>query len=46
MAKHEATLNGEGMIIIKYIKDGEVTNHMEFNKKIRASRHAIIGCKS
>jgi|GEM_PF-4023556 len=29
------------MIIIKHIKDGEVINHMEFNKKIRAFRHAI-----
>ena len=29
------------MIVIKHIKDGEVTDHMEFNKKIRAFRHAI-----
>jgi hypothetical protein len=29
------------MIIIKHIKDGEVKDHMEFNKKIRAFRHAI-----
>lgn len=29
------------MIIIKYIKNGEIVDHMQFNKKIRAFRHAI-----
>lgn len=29
------------MIVIKHIKDGEIKDHMEFNKKIRAFRHAI-----
>lgn len=29
------------MIIIKHIKNGEISTHMEFNKKIRAFRHAI-----
>lgn len=29
------------MIIIKHIKDGEISTHMKFNKKIRAFRHAI-----
>lgn len=29
------------MIIIKHIKNGEINTHMEFNKKIRAFRHAI-----
>jgi len=31
------------MIIIKHIKNGKISTHMEFNKKIRAFRHAIYG---
>ncbi len=29
------------MIIIKHVKNGEIVEHMQFNKKIRAFRHAI-----